>query len=276
VTILEVGFEGGSIAILASQKPDGRWEYRVRTNESAMCDMLSEEDRADLGPAVTTQGKWGTFCEALRPLDHHEWYRAYPLVVHPEFREVVLLAVRERGGIEAQALWRRRMEGNMVLQSNSPATIEIVKQVAPSEEEWRRFTADLALCVTDLSEDDCLIISAKKTGYYVQFAAQGRFGTRAEAMSNAFAEPGKELSDESNGLLQQIGWNAPNSDPVDGSPNFFRDFPARGGFDPIANLAVETLRRVFKIKHPGQLQYKAFSEAGGEIRFPTLRLKREP
>jgi len=100
---------------------------------------------------------------------------------------------------------------------------------------------------------------------------------RAEATSNAYLEPAKAvLSSE----MGQLGWRlptqAPNSGPdPDGSPNFFVDLPSHDAFGSLAELAVNTFRRVYRIYHPGQLQYKSFSSTGTQIRFPTLRIKRE-
>jgi hypothetical protein len=130
-----------------------------------------------------------------------------------------------------------------------------------AEEEWARFSADLALVLADLDEDDFLIISAKKTGLFVQFAAQGQFGMRAEAISNNYLK-GKTLSQDACITMQNLGWNAPTnlpeeSDPeghtADGSPNFFIDAAPPVPHGAIASLAVATLRFVFPRRASGSV-----------------------
>lgn len=152
-----------------------------------------------------------------------------------------------------------------------------------AEEEWARFCADLALVLAELDEDEYLIISTKKTGLFVQFAAQGQFGMRAEAVSNNFLK-GKTLPQDACVVMQDLGWNAPTnlpekSDPEghtsDGSPNFFIDVAPPVPYEAIASLAVVTLRFVFRVGHPGKLKYRSFGDKVDSIRFPTLRIARE-
>lgn len=151
------------------------------------------------------------------------------------------------------------------------------------EEEWARFAADLALVLADLDEDEYLIISSKRTGLFVQFAAQGRFGMRAEAVSNMY-RLGKAMPQEASLVMQDLGWNAPTnlpeeSDPEghtpDGSPNFFIDIAPPVPYGTIVSLAVVTLRIVFHVGHPGELEYRSFGARVDSIRFPSLRIARE-
>jgi hypothetical protein len=131
------------------------------------------------------------------------------------------------------------------------------------------------------TEDDYLVISYKRANYYVQFAAQGQFGMRAEAASNAYIEPAQaRLSVEGYVAMGQLGWQIPTVLPEgaldpDGSPNFFVDLPSPVDFKSLSELAIRTFRRIYGLRHPGQLQYKAFSSGGAQIRLPTLRLKWE-
>ena len=155
-----------------------------------------------------------------------------------------------------------------------------MKEPASTDQEWERFANDLALCLADLSEDEYLILSSKRLNYFVQFAAQGKFGMRAEATSNTYIVPAEDaLSTARCATMEQLGWKVPtevptsSSDP-DGSPNFFLDLAPPVDFASLAELAVQTLRRVYGIHHPGELQYKSFTRSGAQIRFPTLRVKR--
>jgi hypothetical protein len=157
-----------------------------------------------------------------------------------------------------------------------------MKQQAPADVEWNRLTDNIAACLADLSEDEFLILSSKSANYFVQFAAQGQFGMRIEATSNVYAAPPENvLSADAYSAMDKLGWKfptgVPGSEPrdPDGSPNFFLDLALPLDFRRVAGIAVKTLRQVYRIQHPGQLQYKSFDGSGIEIRFPTLRLKRE-
>jgi hypothetical protein len=168
---------------------------------------------------------------------------------------------------------RQRTKGKLALTTSdgqNPTHTE-----SPVDESWRQFARDLARCLVSLSEDEFLVISSKRKHYYIQFAAQGQFGMRAEAMSNNYAEPEHRLSADAERAMVQVGWKAPNPDPVCGSPNFFTDCePDRADFEKLAALAVATFRRVYGTGHPGYLQYYAYSHSA-KIKFPTLRIKNE-
>jgi len=157
-----------------------------------------------------------------------------------------------------------------------------MKQQAPADVEWDRLTDNLSACLADLSEDEFLIVSSKTANHFVQFAAQGQFGMRIEATSNVYvAPPEAVLSADAYSVMEKLGWNSPTGVPgseprdPDGSPNFYLDLASPVDFRRVAAMAVKTLREIYHISHPGQLQYKSFGSSGTEIRFPTLRLKRE-
>jgi hypothetical protein len=169
--------------------------------------------------------------------------------------------------------------------SSNPTSVIVLKEPPSADQEWQRLTVDLALCLGDLLEDEYLIISSKRLNYYVQFADQGKFGMRVEATSNTYLDPGAgELSTDAYAAMEQLGWKFPTGVPspspdTDGSPNFFMDLSRPVDFASVAELAVKTFRRIYFIDHPGRLQYKSFLGTGGrpdtQIRFPTLRIKRE-
>jgi hypothetical protein len=163
--------------------------------------------------------------------------------------------------------------------------VPFVTEPSPTELAWERFTGALAECLTDLVEDEFLVISNKTINYYIQFAGQGRFGMRAEASCNQYIEPPEAWLDQDDyRAMASLGWHRATSprhekmqgkpDP-DGSPNFFMDvdYPVDSG--KVAQLTVQTFRTVFRIGHAGNLQYKAFSRSGDKIRFPCLHIKRE-
>ena len=104
----------------------------------------------------------------------------------------------------------------------------------------------------------------------------------AEAVSNGYLDAKRKLSDNACRKLLQLGWNAPTviPDPIHdargykgyGAPNYFVDVNVPVPYHSLANLAVKTLREVFRATHPGELQYTAFAKHGGKIDFPNLRI----
>ena len=110
-------------------------------------------------------------------------------------------------------------------------------------------------------------------------------GWRAEASSNRYIQPPERWLDQDDyQRMLSLGWHRATDPPPgkqngkpdpDGSPNFFVDFDYPVDSGEIAELAVRTLREVFRISHPSRLEYRAFGRYGGQIRFPGLRIKRE-
>ncbi len=156
---------------------------------------------------------------------------------------------------------------------------------SPTELAWEQFTGALAECLTDLGEDEYLVISNKRINYYIQFAGQGRFGMRVEAACNQYIVPPEAWLDwDDYRAMTSLGWHRATSPPPemvkgkpdpDGSPNFFIDFEYPVDSRKVAQLTVQTFRTVYRIIHPGNLMYKAFIRGGGQIRFPSLHIKRE-
>jgi type III secretion system-like peptide-binding chaperone len=152
---------------------------------------------------------------------------------------------------------------------------------------WEEFQRQLALVLPDLSEDEYLVLTCKRTNQFVQFMAQGGHGMRAEAVGNEFLDSAAQLSNESVARLVAMGWHAPTyalkvkpateEEPPDGSPNFYLDAGAPVPYGDLAALAVKTLREIYRVGHPGQLEYAAISlgDEGLSIRFPSLGLRRE-
>jgi hypothetical protein len=151
---------------------------------------------------------------------------------------------------------------------------------------WEEFQRHLTEVLPDLSEDEYLIITRKQTNQFVQFAAQGRHGMRAETVGNAYLEPATQLTAASVASLVTMGWRAPTlkpkrtsqeEEPPDGSPNFFLDAATPVPYGHLAALAVKALREVYRVGHPGQLEYTGASSVDDwvSIRFPSLGIKRE-
>jgi len=110
--ILEIGAEGGSITILGRRSPAGKWKFLMETDETAIADLLSEDDRAGLGHRDFHQrsGVVDSFDEALKLIDRYPWHRLYPLKVHREFYDRVLEVVERRGGCAER--WKHILSNN--------------------------------------------------------------------------------------------------------------------------------------------------------------------
>lgn len=161
--------------------------------------------------------------------------------------------------------------------------IETIAIQPRASEAWTRFARQLCLAIAALEEDEYLIVSIKRSNYFVQFAAQGAFGMRIEAASNFYLPQEQCLDDARHASMLEMGWNAPTNLPdelefgghsPDGAPNYFLDAAAPVPFELLASLAVDTLMGVFRASHPAELEYHAFAEGGDSIRFPMLGIRR--
>jgi len=107
---------------------------------------------------------------------------------------------------------------------------------------WPPFEQKLAAVLEKLEEDQFLVVSAKRSNLYVQFAAQGAHGMRVETASNSYLEKSEQLNEQQSSALIEAGWHAPTGSPTDydpdGSPNFFVDFSAPVPFEAVANLTI--------------------------------------
>jgi hypothetical protein len=69
--VLKVGADGGWLTLLRAQTTSKDWRFRVETNESALYDLLSEEDRREIGEYFSQTGYVRSFQEALHLLDRY-------------------------------------------------------------------------------------------------------------------------------------------------------------------------------------------------------------
>ena len=147
---------------------------------------------------------------------------------------------------------------------------------------WQPFTDKLAGVLAQLTEDQYLVVCTKRSNRFVQFAAQGAFGMRAEAVCNQYLPASDQLAPEDVATLQAIGWQMPTGSPdqatpdndPDGSPNFFIDLPAPVSFAALANIATRTLVEALGVRHPGSLEYSSFDSNRNTLLWPALGLKR--
>ena len=108
--VLEIGGEGGSIKMLRESDGDGGWGFRVQTDESAMADILSNDDRAGIDSLTSKSPFVHSFEEALDLLDKYPWAELHPLFVRQGVLDSILLEVRKRGGEAAEARWRQELD----------------------------------------------------------------------------------------------------------------------------------------------------------------------
>lgn len=142
--------------------------------------------------------------------------------------------------------------------------------------EWLQLRGRLADTLGCLEDGHFLVLQTRDDEpYYVQFAAHGADGLRAEAVSNRFLHGWRRLDRTAHGRLRRLGWRPP-TDIGDGPVNWWRSFSAGDPLDEAAGLAVNTLRKVFEIPRPVGLVYHAFARTREEILLPTLGLEREP
>lgn len=147
---------------------------------------------------------------------------------------------------------------------------------------WLTLQGRLAENLGVLEDGHYLILSALRDEVYVQFAAQGALGIRAESISNRYLPKGRKLGRGQTAALRKLGWEAPAAPARKGEPkrrssagpNFYRDFESPVPFDEAAGLAVRTLAEVFGVTHPRFVSYYAFERDRGDLLLPTLGLKR--
>jgi hypothetical protein len=87
VKIIEIGAEGGGIALYGWKDSDREWRFQRDLNGNALYD----EDTADLQHSSGVVPGWQG---ALELLTRYPWYCLHPLYVHPEFAEKTLEALR--------------------------------------------------------------------------------------------------------------------------------------------------------------------------------------
>ncbi|WP_459935578.1 T3SS (YopN, CesT) and YbjN peptide-binding chaperone 1, partial [Desulfonatronum parangueonense] len=147
---------------------------------------------------------------------------------------------------------------------------------------WTAFAENLAQVLAGLQEDQYLILEAKRSNRYIQFAGQGAYGLRMETTSNHYLLKSDQLTEQQIALLTENGWNSPTRDPresspednPEGSPNFFINHPLPVAYETVANLTVRTFDTILRVTHPGWLEYDALDADSNSFSFPSLGIKR--
>jgi hypothetical protein len=159
---------------------------------------------------------------------------------------------------------------------------EAVTGHRPVSAAWPAFHERLTETLRAMTEDQFLILIEKGTNHFVQLAAQGYYGMRAETVCNAYLEGPERLTREDIAMLRALGWNDPTSGPgltpqddPDGSPNYFLEWAPPVDHAEIATLTVRTFLEIHDVAHPGWLAYRSFDSDGGQLILPGLGLKPE-
>jgi len=152
----------------------------------------------------------------------------------------------------------------------------------PVSAGWISLESQLANTLQVMQEDQFLIISVKQSNRFIQFAAQGAHGLRAEVTSNVYLSGAERWTEAQLCDLKALGWLEPTGSPEtstperdpDGSANFICDFRSPILPTAIAKLSVDTLMQVMHVPYPEFLEYEAFDNERNTDALPNLGLKR--
>jgi hypothetical protein len=94
--ILRTVDEGGSLTLAAQRTPAGWKGFTLILDQSPMAGLLGEDAAGIPNEVIQAAGPAETWDGALELLDAYTWAILHPDYVHPEFRQMVVSAVRER------------------------------------------------------------------------------------------------------------------------------------------------------------------------------------
>ena len=123
-TVVEVGGEGGSIALFRERRAGQAWKFRMSTNDLADYDLLTDEDLTSIGNAARESECADSWKEGLALLDAYRWFGLIPLEVHPEYLQAVVHAVAERGGPEEGARWLLKFSSSVAVLTGAGVSAE--------------------------------------------------------------------------------------------------------------------------------------------------------
>jgi hypothetical protein len=106
--ILKVGTAGGSISVWSVSAQDGTRSFVVKTDESTIKELMTDEDAAGIAFKSKT-GSLNFFADALTVLGRYPWHLLYPMFVHQDFIDPVLTAVMNLGGEKLANRWQRKL-----------------------------------------------------------------------------------------------------------------------------------------------------------------------
>jgi hypothetical protein len=110
--ILKIGAAGGSITLWSVSAKDGARSFVVKTDESTLKGMMTEEDAEGIAFKSKT-APLHSFADAMIALGHYQWHLLYPMFVHEDFRDPVLKAVRNLGGEKLANRWQQALNDGL-------------------------------------------------------------------------------------------------------------------------------------------------------------------
>lgn len=286
--VLEIGCEGGGYTILSRVTSDGR-VFRL-SSDSLDLDSNDEENW------ISHQEAWRSSIDDVLADLNPIWYQLYPMLVHPDFtleiwqKYVSACQEAREGPTYRLSKWTGLLLGrpfdeleDAISYASNPAVWNTRRRLQSLPAHWQAFGERLQAELIRMVEDQFLVITIKETNRFVQFAAQGAEGMRAEATSNHYLSGRERLDAKEMRALVKLGWRSPTGSPVEatperdpkGSSNFFVDIANPIDFEQLAVLAIRSLSEVYGAPHEGFLQYAAFEYGGGSFALPALQIKRE-
>ncbi len=287
--VLEIGCEGGGYTILSRVTSDGR-VFRL-SSDSLDLDSNDEENW------TSHQEAWRSSIDDVFADLNPIWYRLYPIMVHPDFASVIwqryVTACQEvkEGSPKLIPAWTGlllgrsfgKLEDAIAFFSGTPAVSNTTTVTQSLPAHWLAFSERLQDALSKMEEDQFLVLSIKEINRYIQFAAQGAGGMRAEATSNHYLSGRERLNEHETRALIKLGWRPPTGSPDEatperdpsGSSNFFVDLANPIDFAQLVVLAIRTLSEVFGAPYEGLLQYAAYDYGGSSFALPDLQIKRE-
>lgn len=279
--IFRVGCEGGGYDI-----------QTVRTGEGLFFKLIDDgfslgiEEEQGSGHKHGLRSSLDEVFAEINPI----WYEFSPISVHPYYASLIwkhYSLAYQNGGYEHPAgfaRWTRMLLGREFKTLNDAnAFVAGTAALGDLRSLWQPFASRLQNVLSDMKEDQFLVLNFKETSRFVQFAAQGALGMRAEAVSNHFLSGREQLNASQIRALLKLGWrkptgnaqqSTPEHDPH-GSSNFFVDIPNPIDVAQLSVMAIRTLTEVFGVPHEGFLQYSAYDYAGNHFALQDLELKRE-
>jgi hypothetical protein len=130
-----------------------------------------------------------------------------------------------------------------------------------TEDPWGRFVDRLTIRFQDLARGDTVILS--RGVHHVQLTCLVDV-VHAEAVSDAGLPPDQQLTVRQKDALTSLGWRPPT--PV-GDVNYWYEIlapPAPSDSQRLAGLFVGTLRDVYGVESPGELEVEAWNDETGQ------------
>ena len=107
--ILKVGAEGGVITLFGRKAVDGSWTFFAALIDHTPALLMGEDAGNPISCQTESVSAWENALALLdRQIPH--WPRLFPIIVHLEFRDAILSAVRARVDSEDVDRWSGRIE----------------------------------------------------------------------------------------------------------------------------------------------------------------------